>query len=437
MAAYPGDWSLLQHTSEDPWPGEPSHVSSAQRYYQGLADDIRDQVSSLRRLAEDFRELKGEFAPALRESSNNLADFLERAEGRFDTVASELAVWEPELTHGQQRSRAMLREAEGYAATRVANQVPSTPVDPTDAVAVAADHARARRSTDAAQNLSDVANRFKALQDAVDQVAHDCASRIKSASHDSLKNHRFDGIRTWLHDHAALLKIIADVLTFIATAIVIAIVVFGTGGLALALLATAVALMIHTVLAAQGDGSWVDVAIDAFALLTLGTGKLLTTGVKGLLAAREGAAAYQATTSAARVALQESSGLTKVVVFLTRSNPLTRTMSGVRAGLTAFRTTWSAAYEGGLLARLVFGDKEAAGLAKAVAGAMDRLGQGTLLNTAAGMIQGVRATFLAGVAVDFTFKGLNDSDLALFHWDGLPAWVTWKEEHTVHALNAP
>lgn len=37
-------------------------------------------------------------------------------------------------------------------------------------------------------------------------------------------------MRKWIHGHADLLKLIADVLTWIATAIIIVVLVIGTGG---------------------------------------------------------------------------------------------------------------------------------------------------------------------------------------------------------------
>lgn len=431
MSAHPGRWELLRLPS-DPWPGSTEHVSSAAEEYRSLATSIRSQVSQLRSMAAGQNQLVGAYAPELRDSSDDLADYLERAEGRFDTVATELTRWEPELVTAQTRSRAMLREAENLDQVIRTHQAPSTPVDAANQTAVDAESTRAHALSGAQHDLEALVVSFTRFRDDVDAVSSSIAGRIREASHDSLKNHRFDGVRKWVHDHADLLKSIADVLTFIATAIVIAALIIGTGGLALAALLTLGALLVHSLLALNGDGSWADVALDAFALATFGVGRVLTTGARGALALREGGAAFQELSAGARTAFAEASGIQKAVVWVTRSNPVFRSIAGFAASMSKFGEVMNAEFKGGLGLRLVYGDKEAAGLAKMIAESADRLGPGRLLNGAQHLMDLSVPVWRSAFGTDLVFKGLNDASPFVFDWHGLEPWVDWKEGHTVH-----
>ena len=429
----PGNWTLLG-VDGDPLPDDGSWVSTEATHYIQTATTIRDQVARLRRIGSGSNELVGQYAPALEDSANDLADHLDQSQGRFDTVASELRRWEPVLAHGYATSGSLLREAESHQGDIDANQPPHAPVDPTDEHAVAEDHRRATRLSDAHGALAGAVKRFHDLMHDVDSTASDVAKKIKDASHDQLKDSWWDKhVRKWIHDHAALLSMIADILTWIATAIIIAIVVFGTGGLALAVLLTAGALLLHSVLALNGDGSWVDVAIDAFALLTMGSGKLLTEGARGAYAARMGIEGFSESTSAARAAFANAEGfISRASVWLTQSNPLVRTFSGVARGMGRFSEAMSAEFRGGaLLEALTMGDKEAAGLYSAVNQAIDRLGPGALLGSSRAMLNTLRPVFVSSVTADFTMKALNNANLGVLQYGGLDSWVEWKEEHTV------
>lgn len=439
MSAYAGQWELLGE-SGDPWPGDVGAVDRAAGDYRDLASSIRDQVARLRSVASGGNELVGEYAPELQKSSEDLADYLQRAEGRFDTVATALTQWSPELDRGQRGSRSMVDEAERLHSSVQSHLPPSSPVDTNDSAAVAADQARARTLSSAQGDLDAVVARFRTLRGEVDQTASTLARRINDASHDSLKNHRFDGVRQWVHDHVDLLKKIADVLTFIATVIVVAALIIGTGGLALAAILTAGALLVHTILAANGDGSWADVAIDAFALATFGVGKVLTSAARGALAMREGMAAYSSSSALARTLLSEASGLSKVVTWASRSNPVFRTINSFAAGTAKFGEVMNAEYKAGLSWRLVYGDKEAGGLARAIAESASELGPGRLLNGAQHLMNASVPVWRSAVFTDFTFKGLNDAHLPLpfvheLDYGGYQPWVEWKEAHTVVGLN--
>ena len=444
MSARPGNWALLECHGGDPLPGDPHEVATQASHYRHLAEEIRAQVARLRQLASGTNELVGRFAPELRTNAEDLAEHLGQTQDRFDTVAEQLGRWQPELDHGRTVTGSLLSRAEDAHHQVSSNRPSSTPVDPTDAAAVAAEHARSARLTEATSQLHALATQCRTLLSEVNRVGDDVARKIDDASHDKLKDSWWDShVRKLVHDHADFLTFVADVLTWVATALVFAVLFLSNPAGWIALVAiglTLGALLIHTALAANGDGSWVDVGLDAFALVTMGGGKLLTSGAKTALAAREGLAAFSDSTSGARQAFASASGLLdKAGVWLTRSNAVTRNLRGAAAGLSRFNAVRTAELTGrpSLLSWLSFGEKEGALLHGAILDALDRYGPGLLLNSARAMSNGARVAFESGFAVDVARKVLNPA-FPRFWSDGtpikpvVPAWERWVEEHTVH-----
>lgn len=445
MSARPGNWELL-HQDGDPLPGDPQEVAAEAAHYRDLAEEIRGQVARLRELASGTNELVGQFAPELRGSAEELAEHLGQAQGRFDTVAEQLDRWHPELHHGRIETGSLLRRAEDAQHAAASNKAPTTPVDPADPTAVAADRARDARLDQATTALTGLVRECRTLLDEVNRVGDDVARRIEEASSDELEDSWWDSnVRSFIHEHADFLKLIADVLTWAATILVVAVLLLSNpaGWIALTAMAlTAGAMVIHTVLAANGDGSWVDVAADAFGLLTFGAGKLLTAGARTALAAREGLATASRVSSAARQAFAGASGLLgKAGAWLTRSNVVARNVRGAAAGLARFRAARAAELTGEvpLGSWLSFGEKEGALLNQAIRTAADKYGPGILLNSALAMSNGARATFLAGSAVDGAGKIVNPSFPNVWGdgtpvLPGVPAVDQWLQEHTVHGV---
>lgn len=445
MGGRPGEWHLLG-VGSDPLPGDVYEVATEVTHYEMTASAIREQVSRLRQMASGTNELVGDFAPELRESAERLAEHLDRAQGRFDTVAAELGRWQPVLDNGQVETGSLLRQAVEAQSQVDSHRAPGTPVDPSDHAAVEADRSRSRALDSAQGDLTRIQSRFRALMDEIDRTAADVARRIDDASHDKLKDSWWDShVRTFIHDHASFLKLIADVLTWVATSLVVAVLLLSNpaGWMVLAAMAlTAAAMVIHTALAANGDGSWMDVAIDAFAVLTMGAGAALSSTARTALAAREGMAAWKGASTMARSALADSSGLAKGVTWLTRSNVVARNLRGATAGLREFGAVLNGELTGtaSWLSRLSFGDKEGALLNQAIRGAQSRLGNGVLLGTARFLSEGARVTFLSGSAVDVTAKIPNSAAPNPFDdWKpikpAVPAWDSWLEEHTVHGAS--
>ena len=102
MRTRPSDWSALDRDS-DPVPGDADELAAEGRHYSAVALTIRDQVARLRSIAVG-EGLSGGYADSLRDSSAELADGLERARGRFETVGAELTKLVDDLEVGPVRA---------------------------------------------------------------------------------------------------------------------------------------------------------------------------------------------------------------------------------------------------------------------------------------------------------------------------------------------
>lgn len=424
MGPRPGNWALLG-AATDPLPGDPWAVRNDADHYQSLADDVQRQVELLRILAEDDNRLVGDYAPPLRESARLAAEHVGQAHGRLNETAQQLARWAPVLEQARTDTGDQLRRAESHAQTMQDNAPAPTPVDPADPEAVAAAARRQARHDEAAAGLRALRSAFESTMVEAQKVARDVADKIRAGADDALRDGTFDGVRKWIHDNAALLKQIANVLTWVATAVVIVAIVVGTGGVGLAALLTAGALVIHSALAANGDGSWVDVALDVFALATLGAGALLTSTARGAYATRLGIQGYKTGTAAARTAFSSSRGLwAKAGTWLTRSNPVSSRLAGLKAGRAAFDRTLNAVFSGGTrVNQILMGGPNTAGMYRAIRGTMGELGPGFLLNTANRSLVTLRVVNGASYLVDAAGKAVG--------LGAAPPVSRWLDDHTV------
>lgn len=269
---------------EDPTPGDPQRVADEVSHLNSVATTILNQISSLKKIAgDDSDPLIGKYADKIRESARDLADKLEKVHERYSKVASALGGWEPDLVTAQSMSLKALNEAEGpYAQLQVLNgpqiTAPQTsPPTPQQQQAAAAHKAAV---TKAQGQLNSAISDLHSAVHFRDTQANYWAGKIKSASDDSLKDSWWDSFKDFIGKWAWLIKDICTVLEVVGAILaILALFLTGVGWLLLvAFIVTAVALLGRTLLAATGNGSWLDVVIDAVALATLG----LSGGITGV-----------------------------------------------------------------------------------------------------------------------------------------------------------
>jgi hypothetical protein len=299
----------------DPVPGDPQVISEEARQLAAVASQLEGQVAALRRIANSPENI-GKTADQVRSAASDLVGDLSVVATRYQKVSSALNGWVPELEQAQSWSIQALNQAEvPYAKMKntppppgvsVTNGLDGLPqVDPLTAASMTPaqkqDFSDYRTAMQKAQGeLADaqaLLNRATSLRDS---KASYYAGLINGASDDSLKDSWWDRFKSFIDKWAWLIKDICTGLEILATVLaVLALIFTGVGWIVLLGLAlTAVALIGRTVLAATGNGSWFDVALDAFALLTFGTGSLMT---KALGRVTEGMAGLAKGIEAAKV----------------------------------------------------------------------------------------------------------------------------------------
>jgi hypothetical protein len=273
---------------DDPTPGTPERVTDEVNHLNSVANTILNQITALKKIASDDSDpLIGKYADKIRESASDLVDTLQTVHDRYTKVASALGGWEPDLVTAQAMSLKALNEAEGpYQQLRVLNgptiSAPQTsPPTPQQQQAAAAHKAAV---TKAQGQLNDALGDLHKAVQFRDDRANYWAGKIKDASHDSLKDSWWDSFKDFVGKWAWLIKDICTVLEIVGAILaIIALFATGVGWLLLAaFVLTAVALLGRTLLAATGNGSWLDVVMDAVALATLGIGGGFS-GVGGLV----------------------------------------------------------------------------------------------------------------------------------------------------------
>ncbi|MGH3278967.1 MAG: hypothetical protein ACRDNW_07505 [Trebonia sp.] len=318
---------------EDPTPGDPQRVTGEVNHLNSVATTILKQISALKKIAgDDSDPLIGKYAEKIRESAGGLVDTLQKVHERYTKVASALGGWEPDLVTAQAMSLKALNEAEGpYRQLQVLNgptaSAPQTS-SPTQQQQQAAAHHKAAVGK-AQDQLNGAINDLHKATQFRDDRANYWAGKIKSASDDGLKDSWWDSFKDFIGKWAWLIKDICTVLEVVG-AILAIIALFATGVgwlLMVAFIVTAVALLGRTLLAATGNGSWLDVALDAVALLTLG----LSGGLSGVgaLVGRAGRTMEEAVTVGDKIVEEaRAASLTgKAIGFLGKGTAIAKNLA--------------------------------------------------------------------------------------------------------------
>lgn len=290
----PADWSPL--AGSDPVPGDPAGINAAAAHLSSVADQIAGQVAVLRKIAASHSEEKGEHAGKLQSAAADTAGKLDKVTGRYKQSAAALSAWVPELEHAQAQSLKALTAAQDAHARQQAHQpVQRPPHAHVTAEQQQQDHARGRALN---QANADLAAAQSMLDDAVahrDAKASEAAAKIDGAvsmDADSFWASMWADLKSFVDRYAWLIKDICTVLEVIAT--ILAVVALFIPGLdilvAIGIGLTALALVGRAMLAATGNGSWLDVGMDALALVSFGATRIIGTALtKGTAVARTAA----------------------------------------------------------------------------------------------------------------------------------------------------
>jgi len=274
MGRPPGyQWQPLG-VDADPVPGDPQAIRAEAAHLKQVASTITGQIAAMRKIASDNTET-GQHAEKIRSTALDLAGSLQKVATRYAAVSSALSAWAPELEQAQALSLRALNEAEAPHATLTqAVILPSGPdLSAAQDQEIAGYHASMQRAQDQLVAAQALLTRATNLRDT--QAAH-YAAKINQASDDSLADHEslWGDLTHAIASSAWIIKDACTVLELVAAACAIAaLCLTGVGWLLLAaFVLTGVALLGRTLLAATGNGSWTDVAVDTVALLTLGIG---------------------------------------------------------------------------------------------------------------------------------------------------------------------
>lgn len=285
----------------DPVPGDPARIGEEARHLTSVANEIQSQVTALRKISSDGTEV-GKHADKIRSSASDLADQLDKVVGRYQKVSSALNSWIPDLEHAQAMSIQALNQAEGpYQKLHQTVALPSGPhMTPQQKKSVDDYHNAMKQAQSDLAAAQALLNRATTLRD---NSGNHHADLINKACDDGMKDHHsfwgsitgfFSHVFSWVAGHwSQILADVCTVLEVVATVLAIAAFIiaqfipgidFLVDGIVLAsIIATGAALGGRTALAATGHGSWLDVGVDAFALLTFGMGRLAGAFAKALV----------------------------------------------------------------------------------------------------------------------------------------------------------
>ncbi|MFC8414109.1 hypothetical protein [Streptomyces coelicoflavus] len=277
----PVDWHPL--TEKDPIPGDPDDIRDEVTRMKSLASALRDQAALLRK-ASDGDALQGKYADKIREDSGDIDKHFRETAARYERVVGDLGTWANELEDFQERADGVLRAA------KRADEEHAAEVKRKEAEAKGGGGKKAPEEPDPSSHLVPYQKKLNQVVSERDSRARRHAENIGRDISDIIKDSGWENFKDCVHEHADTIKSVVEILSWAATVIgVVALLFTPVGWLATLLTVTTISLTAlvgvgHTVLALSGDGNWADVAMDVFALATLGFGSVAMKGVKAAAA---------------------------------------------------------------------------------------------------------------------------------------------------------
>lgn len=281
----PVDWAPL--SDADPVPGDPYDAAMLARRYADTAQEIDAQSATLARFGADGSATwDSDAGRVFAEHARELSGDVGKAQHRYTVASAAVREWAQVLDETQAEADAALVAAKETQARVVANApvaaVPYHAVVPGSPEAVDA-RRRELAMFEAEDDLARARRRMVAAADRYAETAARLGARIRDVSrHDGLKDSRWDRFKGWVADRAAVFRFVAETaaaIGFVAAALSLVlgwVPILGQVLIAVAVVATAVALIANTVLAATDQGSWLVVGLDVIALASFGAAGLIT-----------------------------------------------------------------------------------------------------------------------------------------------------------------
>jgi hypothetical protein len=286
----PRDWSPL--AAADPVPGDPDAILAEVAHLTLVAAMLRRESGDLRAVGAGD-DLTGRYADALRDGARELEVHLRQTAGRYERVHGHLTAWAHELAGFQDEADRVLGAARAVAAetSRTAGDVGDPTAGGTDA-----------GGTDPLAVHRAALARIEARRD--ERAGH-YARLIGHGIDDVIKDSWWERLKDTADDWQGVISLAVDVMSWTATVIAVAALLTTPAGwvAGLAVWLSAGVLAGHLALAAAGDGSWADVAMDVFGLLTMHVGNAALAELRAVreatrLAARDAAGETAAANSA-------------------------------------------------------------------------------------------------------------------------------------------
>jgi uncharacterized protein YukE len=271
-----GDWSPLGLDAE-PIHADPDMVRDAQSRYQKISTAVGDAVTRLGKIVDGGSEgLAGQYVEGLHDQASQLQVQLKKVATRYEDVAAQIKLYEPDLDESLQETGHALEDARlAHDAQTKAHSMPDPRPDADGATSPEEQQKQTDKNKAVATADGDLATAKSRLTRAMDQL-NTAGKRFG----DAVNCEKYDdGLTDTYKDKLdAVMAKISQIFAIIGMVLgVLAIFIPGVDLLVLGgVVAGAITLVANVVLYADGEGSVLDVVLGAVGLGLAGLGGLAT-----------------------------------------------------------------------------------------------------------------------------------------------------------------
>ncbi|AEG45551.1 hypothetical protein [Isoptericola variabilis] len=280
--------ALTRSYEMEPLDGDPAGIRRHANRYTRVAEKVAQAVADLRSTIADAESHESDAMDELARQADDVIPKLSKIQNRYEVAGSELATFADVLEQAQATVDASLRTRESLAAdlarydAQITEAQSSLAWAPTEEIEQRRDELVRLENTAApmAQSLADARTAYDGALEDVRTAGDKAEDAINEAvDADGLTDSRWDRFKSWVTENVGWIKVLKDALSIIATVLGVLSIFFPVL-LPFAVAFAAATLLLSTTLAATGNGSWLDVGLDTVALLTLGVGAAIGSGVK-------------------------------------------------------------------------------------------------------------------------------------------------------------